>query len=259
VIGVLQRCLERPFLITDTSVNWSWKCPFKVGIVVRPIFIYGSFPPTTKITLWSGAAMSCAKDSNEVIFRLFTHFQLIWTNSITWLSLRFRSFYSLHWSSPLSLIFHAEQLWLLSREPTLRDDIWQDIKSRYFTNGPFKLEYLFPVNQDNCPKMTKMKESGVKSEFNVLSLIQFQEWERKTYKTKPNETKQIEKKRQQKKRGENCFPNYQPAFNSSFYVSCALQLVWNDERVSKYEGLYCRCLKFPFINDWIKLLSLHQV
>jgi len=67
----------------------------------------------------------------------------------------------------------AEQLWLLSREPTLSDEIWQNIKARYFTNGPFKLEYLFPVSQDNCPKMNKIKNAGMKSEFNVLSLIQF--------------------------------------------------------------------------------------
>jgi len=82
--------------------------------------------------------------------------------------------YALVWScDALCDEFKREQLWLLSREPTLNDDIWQDIKSRYFTNGPFKLEYMFQVNQDNCPKITKMKSIGMKSEFNVLSLIQF--------------------------------------------------------------------------------------
>jgi len=82
--------------------------------------------------------------------------------------------YALVWScDALCDEFKREQLWLLSREPTLSDEIWQNIKARYFTNGPFKLEYLFPVSQDNCPKMNKIKNAGMKSEFNVLSLIQF--------------------------------------------------------------------------------------
>ena len=78
------------------------------------------------------------------------------------------------WDSHLVLNFNVqtEQLWVLSRKTTLDPVVWQQVSKNYFANGPFQESYLLPVDQNNCPTITVLK--NINSEDDLLFLPQNQ-------------------------------------------------------------------------------------
>ena len=53
----------------------------------------------------------------------------------------------------LLIKFYAEQLWLLGKQTTLPDTVWDTVNSMFFAKGPFKASNLIPVDQKNCPSI----------------------------------------------------------------------------------------------------------
>ena len=66
----------------------------------------------------------------------------------------------------------TEQLWVLSRKTTLDPAVWQQVSKNYFASGPFQESYLSPVDQNNCPTITVLK--NINSEDDLLFLPQNQ-------------------------------------------------------------------------------------
>ncbi len=51
----------------------------------------------------------------------------------------------------------AEQLWVLSRTPTLSDETWDKIDGEFFgAGGPFRSDYLTKVDQSGCLTLKTM-------------------------------------------------------------------------------------------------------
>nr|CAH0102937.1 unnamed protein product [Daphnia galeata] len=62
--------------------------------------------------------------------------------------------YALAWScDPLCTGFRREQLWLLGKQTTLPNTVWDTVNSMFFAKGPFKASNLIPVDQKNCPSI----------------------------------------------------------------------------------------------------------